>query len=431
MRKESMTRREFLSSAGLAAGAAGLSAVGPPARPAGAQAPAKVQREVTLKHWMHIDPPNPVYAQLVNEFNAKHRGQIKVELQVIPWNAYHQQLTTAIAAGNAPDTARLVEFWIGQFWAGRWVLPLDGYIEKWEGRQNFPPAAFDARRSGPGQPVVLMPCFGWSSLLYYRRDWFEREGLKPPATHDEFLSACKAIASPKENRWAYALRGARGGQQHWEAFIFQAGGEYVNDKGEIVIDSPDAIRAAAMQAELLTRHKVVWPDAVTDDWPQLVKGVQTGQIAMMNHGIHIRKLLTEALGDKIAPAVLPRDKREGTFKSASGPAILSQTRSPDEAWEWVKFWSSAEAAEMFIENKVEDMMPENTRVAGHRKFKEDEYYQIAARMAQVPTYTPFWHPRYGPMVEKIWSPTMQKVLLGELTPEQQMKAYADFMRKPG
>ena len=128
MRKESMTRREFLSSAGLAAGAAGLSAVGPPARPAGAQAPAKVQREVTLKHWMHIDPPNPVYAQLVNEFNAKHRGQIKVELQVIPWNAYHQQLTTAIAAGNAPDTARLVEFWIGQFWAGRCVLPLDGYI---------------------------------------------------------------------------------------------------------------------------------------------------------------------------------------------------------------------------------------------------------------------------------------------------------------
>ena len=62
---------------------------------------------------------------------------------------------------------------------------------------------------------------------------------------------------------------------------------------------------------------------------------------------------------------------------------------------------------------------------------DDLYYKVTAEMQKVPDPTPYWHPRYGPMTEKIWSPTFQQALLGEITPEEMMKTYADFMRETG
>ena len=84
---------------------------------------------------------------------------------------------------------------------------------------------------------------------------------------------------------------------------------------------------------------------------------------------------------------------------------------------------------MYLANKVEDMVPENVLVADDPKFKNDIYFKTTLDMSLVPDYTPNYHPQYGPLIEKLWSPTMQKALLGEITPEQQMKTLADFMKQ--
>ncbi len=394
-------------------------------------APPVVKQVVKLTHWMHLDPPNPVYQQLVDRFNELYKGQIQVEMQVIPWDTFHQQLVTAIAAGSAPDTIRLVVAWIGEFSRAKWLLPLDDYIKKWDGKDNFAQASYDARRGGPGQPVVMMPNISWASLLYYRRDWFEKEGIKVPTTMDAFLDTCKAIARPKENRWGYAVRGSRGGDLLHNWIFYTFGGRWVDDSGNIVIDSPDAVAGAEYLVNLRRKWEVCRPEAVTDNWTDLVKGVQTGAIGMINHGIHIRQLLTDVLHENIAPAKLPVGKAAGGILQPLGPAILSGTKTPDEAFEWAKFWASKEAAEMFLAATAEDMVPENKLVADHAKFKNDPYYQMTAEMQKVPDYTPNWHGRYGSLSEKLWSPTFQQALLGEITPQAMMKTYADYMKQSG
>ena len=439
MSDKKVTRRGFLKGVAVAAGSGVLASCAPQVvketviveKVITATPEPKVKPVVKITHWQHISPPNPVYAELVRRFNEKQKGQIEVEMQVIPWDAFHQTLITVIAAGSAPDAIRLPASWFGEFWKAKWVLPLDDYIEKWDGRVNFSDANFDARRGGPGQPVLCLPHSSVASLLYYRRDWFEEEGIEVPTTMDEFLEACKAIARPNENRWGYAVRGARGGDQLHNWIIYAFGGRWVDDGGNVVIDSPEAVAGAEFLVDLRRKWEVCRPDSVTDGWAELSKGVTSGEIAMMNHGVHIRSILTDALGDKIAPAKLPTGKSAGTWQSVSGPAILSGTEYPDECWEWAKFWGSEEAAEMFIEVTEENMVPENKLLADHPKFKEDPYYKVTAEMQKVPDYTPNWHPRYGSLTEKIWSPTFQQALLGEITPQEMMETYADYMRETG
>lgn len=390
-----------------------------------------IREVVEITFWRHTDPPNPVLQQTVDMFNERYEGQVKADFQIIPWDAFHQTLVTVIAAGSAPDTIHLVSNWFGEFWKARWVLPLDDHIADWEGRANFPQSVIDIRRGGPGEPVICLPCFCWASMLYYRRDWFEEEGISVPTTMDEFVEACQAVTRPNENRWGYAVRGARGGEQLHNWIIYAFGGRYINEEGEIIIDSPEAVAGAEFLVNLRRKWQVCRPESVTDGWPELVAGVQGGEIAMMNHGIHISSLLIDALGDKIAPAKLPTGVSSGTMLGISGPAILSGTKHPDECWEFVKFWASKEAAELYLTATAEPMVPENTLVADHPKFQTDAYYKMTAEMQKVADHTPYWHPRYGPMTEQIWSPTFQQALLGEITPEQMMKTYANFMREAG
>jgi multiple sugar transport system substrate-binding protein len=123
------------------------------------------------------------------DFARKHPG-VNVEFVAQPFEQYYTLLGAAIQAGKGPD---VMLFNGGGQLRDRVdaLLPLDGYVSK--DRQRLAGwQAFTARGAVYAAPVTLQ-----GHPIYYDKSLYQKAGLdpkRPPATWDEFISDCAAIA---------------------------------------------------------------------------------------------------------------------------------------------------------------------------------------------------------------------------------------------
>ena len=110
----SLTRR--LAAIGLSM--IGLAAPWSPAR-------AATTLHVTIAEYSSFT--KPYYEQLAAAYEAAH-PDIKVALEVVPWNSLLQRLTTDIAGGTAPDLSIIGTRWLLDFASQGVAEPLDGYL---------------------------------------------------------------------------------------------------------------------------------------------------------------------------------------------------------------------------------------------------------------------------------------------------------------
>ncbi len=105
--------------------------------------------------------------------------------------------------------------------------------------------------SGKGQYYAL-PYHGWIQGIWYRSDWFNREGLKAPTTWDAVLAAAKRFYKPEMNQYgilvgtlpeAYA-------EQCFTPIAMSNGAALFNGNGDLIFNSPEMREAVEFYAEL-------------------------------------------------------------------------------------------------------------------------------------------------------------------------------------
>ncbi|MFI0728917.1 ABC transporter substrate-binding protein [Streptomyces sp. NPDC021225] len=140
---------------------------------------------VTLPFWGWANGQEAV----VKAFNASHKD-VKLEYtKVTDQLTMQKQLTNAVKAGNAPclvqNTAEYVTTWVSQ---GA-LADITTYVEPSKDKFNAGSWA-GAQVQGKiyGVPTSSAPAF-----TIYRTDIFEKYGLKPPATWDDFIAAGKVL----------------------------------------------------------------------------------------------------------------------------------------------------------------------------------------------------------------------------------------------
>ena len=176
--------------------AAPAPAAQPTAAPAAAAtaAPAPAAEKVQLR-FVVMDYDEKMRADtqaLVDEFNAS-QNEIEVKLDVYSWADGYQTLVTQISGGQAPDLANGNAQWVGA-WAGiNEVAPLDDLLSK-EFLANFVPAGLEAFTIDG--KLMAMPYFLDPRALYYRKDLFEKAGLKAPETWDDVFAAAQKLNDP-------------------------------------------------------------------------------------------------------------------------------------------------------------------------------------------------------------------------------------------
>jgi multiple sugar transport system substrate-binding protein len=260
-------------------------------------AAAPVSADTTTVHFLNINPnplQTPYYKEHIAAFE-KQNPDIKIEYNEVPYGEAHQKLVLMIQSKTPVDLTPGRE-WTAEFAAMGGLVDMAPFFDKWSEKSELTDVFWKLARVYKGKtyfaPVSAMP-----DGLYYRKDLFDKAGLKPPTTWETFLTAAKTLRDPKNSMYGYSMRGAAGGHSYMLAFMMAgAGGEsFFDNAGNFMLDTPQGREGLKFYAELFWDH-LTPPTAPTDGYLQMIQAFAAGRTAMYIHNASSVAELTKQMG---------------------------------------------------------------------------------------------------------------------------------------
>jgi multiple sugar transport system substrate-binding protein len=328
-------------------------------------APSGEKVKITYSNWGSADEMVTVQAA-VDKFNAS-QDRIEVEIIPIPWESYMAKLNAMATAGELPDTGIMSEAGVLQ-WAEMGYLadignmygsgdskPLDSLAFKYQGK------------------TVAYSVANEILLLYYNKDMFDKAGVEYPPnsadkawTWDEFVATAKKLTFDKNGKtpndagfdkqnivqYGCLVENLPWQLETWA--ISNGGGYYSDDGSKVTIGDPASIEAIQKVADLYLKDNVApLSTGATDD--SIQRSIIAGTCAMgtggqWNIGTCLASARDEGLNYGVA--VLPYMKKKVTLCTGGPNVVFNQTKHPEEAMEWLKWYSQEENSWGLIESGI-------------------------------------------------------------------------------
>ena len=139
--------------------------------------------------------------KLFDEFEKKNPGsKIDMETGGATSEAQRQYLSTVLNAKDSAIDLYMIDIVNPmQYARAGWLEPLDAYLGAEAGTlmKNYLPAYASA--DVVDGKIVALPAFADAQFLYYRKDLFEKYGVKSPATWDDLAVGLKKILDGEKN----------------------------------------------------------------------------------------------------------------------------------------------------------------------------------------------------------------------------------------
>ena len=371
---------------------------------------------------------------LVDEFNAS-QNEIEVKLDVYGWGEGHDTLLTQISGGQAPDLANGNAQWVGE-WSGiNEVQPLNDLLSK-EFLANFVPAGLEAFTIDG--KLMAMPYFLDPRALYYRKDLFEKAGLKAPETWDDVFAAAEKLNSPDMNAFGLAFSRASDDMDYWWYAWLGANGADGNTKlwdenGKSRFNTPEGIAATQFLVDLAQKYKAVNPDYVTAGRDQTLQPLfYNSKLAMLETGSWYPTLLKNNAPDlQVGIAAIPVAKAGMKHVTAFWPdavMMFKQTKHPKEAAKFLEWMYGKENRLLFA--KQRGVIPERIDVGADPAYAvgdTEKFFVEQLQTAKNAYETPFPATIYKVYTEA--ETLVARAVAGEITAEEAMKQAAEFADK--
>jgi multiple sugar transport system substrate-binding protein len=273
---------------------------------------------------------------------------IRVELQRTPDDAsqrhqlYVQWLNARV--GN-PSILQLDVVWTPEFAAAGWVLPLDKYRPP---REEFFPATITAN-TWAGK-LYALPWFADVGLLYRRTDLIPKE----PSSLEQMVSDARTATSrPGGPKYGIVFQGARyeGLITGFVEYLGAFGGRIIDDKGEVVVNRPEAVRALEFMRDELYGSRVAPLDVLTWHEEEARFAFQNGNAAFMRNWPYAVAAMSDTAQSKVAgkfavsPIPASATAAGGHSTAALGGAQLAinaYTEFPDAAYKLIAYLTAPE-----------------------------------------------------------------------------------------
>ena len=282
------------------------------------------------------------YEGLIEEFNATHKN-IRVTMDVQPWDTIAQKLPSAWATGQGPDiaTPNFDSNIVAKYLETGSLLALDaiGDGETQINADKLAPAAIKAFTSD--DKLYAVPANIATLQLYYNKALFEAAGIDgPPTTVEEF----RADAQKLTGNGVYGLSVADHETiQMWPILQWLDGGDVVDADGCSVLDSPANIKSLTTWSGLV--QKSVAPLGLTGAESDAL--FSAGQAAMQLNGPWAAAGYTDAGIDLGVAAVPVGVDGPVTLGSTVPLAVSASTKHPVEAQEFLAWWTGKDAQRQF------------------------------------------------------------------------------------
>ncbi len=301
----------------------------------------------TIEFWNGFTGPDgKTMEKIVRQFNAEHKD-IRVRMQIIPWNTYYDKVTLSLAFGGAPDVFILHASRLPEYADAEAILRLDDKVAALGNKVNdWTPRAWAAAHWKGRQYAIPLDCHPIG--MYYNTDLFKKAGIvdangnaKPPTTLAEFLADGKKLTKDTDgdgriDQWGYIYTWLR---TNAHTFLAQYDASWLSkDTRHAAIDSPEASQAFGLMTDLINKYKICPKPEGQDAW----NGFRIGKVAMVLEGIYMLSSLEEQKGLNFAGAPCPvfgkRAAVWGDSHMMVMPKKLSAARQK-AAWEFMNYLS--------------------------------------------------------------------------------------------
>lgn len=335
----------------LAAGAAGLAGC------SGTPDNGGTGKGTTITVWSEENQPDRVNTTkaIIDGFTKK--TGIEVKLVPVDENQVPQLVASAAISGKLPDVMGAIPLSIVRQLDSQKLLNADAAanVVKSLGEKTFVGSALALDRDGDRQLAV--PDSAYAQILVYRKDLFEKAGLKPPTTYADLEKAAKTLTSGSDYGITLATDPADVfTSQTFESLALGNDCQLVAKSGAIELDSSPCATTWDLYGSLAQHYS-----------PQGAQTVDTtratyfaGQAAMVDWSTYLLDELGGLRNDALPTC--PQCASDPTWL-AKNSGIVTSLQGPDgkkgatygEATSWlVTKKANAAASQKFIEYMMSD-----------------------------------------------------------------------------
>lgn len=273
-----------ISRRGLLAGTAATGVLGLTGFPARAEIAWKKYSGTKLEVILAKGPRGDNLQKYIKEFTEL--SGIQVESEQIPEQQQRQKVVIEFTSGRPSFDVVHLSYHVQkrQFEKAGWLADMSGYLKDPNltppdlAESDFSAAGLQYARNDKGQMLSLP----WSVdyfILYYNKELFQKKGVEVPKTLEEMATAAEKLTDPKEGIYGFVGRGLRNANMAmWTNFYLNYGGEFLDAKGNILSDGPEAIEATKLYQRLLTKSAP--PGVAGFNWMESMASFTQGRAAM-------------------------------------------------------------------------------------------------------------------------------------------------------
>jgi multiple sugar transport system substrate-binding protein len=389
--------------------------------------------DVTVTWWTgQSDEAQVILEGLAAEFEELHPN---VTVEISPGASSTEELLQKLSAGFAgnsyPNVSYAFGSWASELESSQRTLDITEQVSDPEfGWDEFSDAARSTVQP-TGDKIIGFPALVDNISLFYNKTVFDQAGVEYPTEEwswDDFRAAAKQLTDPSNETYGYAYSVSGSEETTWQFWphLWQNGGEILsNDSKSAAFDSAEGVEALEFLRAMAVDDKSIYLDQTDTKFAQLFAA---DRIGMMTSGPWQLWDLKTA-GTNYGVTVLPGT--DGDHQTVSGPDIwaLFDTKdvnenywsvelmkwltSPEQDLRWNVAYGNLPLRASEIESP--EFAEQAQALPGLEIMAENNVNAVNAR----PTVA-----GYVGLSEAIGS-AISKVLQGQGTPEEALKAAAD------
>lgn len=350
--------------------------------------------------------------------NFESETGVKVNFEQIPWTNRDQKILTALAAKQGPDVFYVIPDQMPQYAEEGMLLDLSSYLSK-EELSGFVPSSLEAT-NWKGKQYGL-PILQTAESLTYNVDIIKAIGEDPsklPTTWDEFKVWAQKAADAGYYAFSYAGGGSLNNTLY--PFLWQAGGNVINENNEILINNEAGVKTFEFINEMYTNGWIPKDSITALEHDSLYLGGKL--LAINGTGISVTTLLTEKPFEfVIAPPL--KEIEQATYGTVGMFVGSGLSENPDAAAAFIKFMTNADNQRTF--NEITQYIP--TQESAKDIFASQPY------LAQLAEYTQYAKPGIihpeGRNIMPLIQAELQSMLEGKQTAEEATNKAAAAIEK--
>lgn len=195
--------------------------------------------------------------QKLSSYYEKEKPNIEIEWKVLDENILRKRLLSDMAISDGEFDVVTIGAYEAPTWAEKkWLVPLDNISKEYDLKDVLKPLRQSLLY---GNKLYALPFYGESSMTYYRKDLFEKAGIKMPKnpTYKEIMKFAKKIHDPKNEIYGICLRGKAGwgsNMAYFNTLLNSFGAIWFDENWKPKIDSMEWRNALNFYKELVTKY---------------------------------------------------------------------------------------------------------------------------------------------------------------------------------